>query len=80
MNKRVHQIAKEQGLTAKELLALLREAGHEVKAASSNVDEALALKVLPNGGNSAAPEAPAAAAPTAAPQSRPEAAPKSVDG
>ncbi|HUZ28799.1 MAG TPA: translation initiation factor IF-2 [Solirubrobacteraceae bacterium] len=80
MNKRVHQIAKEQGLTAKDVLARLREAGHEVKAASSNVDEALALKVLSNGGNSAAPEAPAAAAPPAAPQSRPEAAPKSADG
>src|SRR5260370_5247650 len=75
MNKRVHQIAKEQGLTAKELLARLREAGHEVKAASSNFDEALALKVLSNGGNSAAPEAPAAAAPPAASQPRSEAPP-----
>jgi translation initiation factor IF-2 len=50
MNKRVHEIAKEQGLPAKELLAKLRAAGIEVKAASSSVDEALALKALGNGG------------------------------
>src|SRR5581483_11915432 len=83
MNKRVHQIAKEQGLTAKELLARLREAGHEVKAASSNVDEDLALKVLSDGSNGAAApaapapaqEAPAAQAPVAAPKEAPASQP-----
>jgi translation initiation factor IF-2 len=76
MNKRVHQIAKEQGLTAKELLARLREAGHEVKAASSNVDEDLALKVLSDGGNgAAAPTAPAPAQEAPAPQTAPKAVP-----
>src|SRR5947209_1866297 len=49
MNKRVHQIAKEQGLASKDVLERLRAAGVDVKAASSNVDEDVALKVLGNG-------------------------------
>src|SRR5437763_514572 len=44
-------------------MARLREAGHEVKAASSNVDEQLALKVLSNGDSASAPKAPTAPAP-----------------
>ena len=66
MNRRVHEIAKERGVSAKELLERLRAAGVEVKAASSNVDEALALRVL--GGDGAAPapaSVPAAKAPEA---------------
>jgi translation initiation factor IF-2 len=58
MKKRVHEIAKEQGLTAKEVLERLRAAGHDVKAAASSVDEEVALKVL-NGGATPAPAAPA---------------------
>ena len=46
MNKRVHQIAKERGLQSKYVLERLRAAGVDVKAASSNVDEEVALKVL----------------------------------
>jgi translation initiation factor IF-2 len=53
MNRRVHEIAKDQGLTAKELLAKLKAAGIEVKAVSSSVDEDTALRVL---GNGAAPK------------------------
>ena len=70
MNKRVHQIAKEHGLAAKELLERLNAAGIEVKAVSSNVDEAAALRVL--GGDGAAAEASArkASAPAAAPASQ----------
>jgi translation initiation factor IF-2 len=49
MNKRVHEIAKERGLPAKEVLAKLKAAGIEVKAASSSVDEAVALRALGNG-------------------------------
>ena len=49
MNKRVHQIAKERGLPSKDVLERLRAAGIDVKAASSNVDEDVALKVLGNG-------------------------------
>jgi translation initiation factor IF-2 len=54
MNKRVHQIAKERGLASKDLLERLRAAGVDVKAASSNVDEDVALKVLGNGGGGTA--------------------------
>ncbi len=49
MNKRVHEIAKERGLPAKEVLAKLKAAGIEVKAASSSVDEAAAVRALGNG-------------------------------
>jgi translation initiation factor IF-2 len=55
MNKRVHQIAKERGLAPKDVLAALKAAGIEVKAASSSVDEDVAARVLANGG--AAPKA-----------------------
>jgi translation initiation factor IF-2 len=90
--KRVHEIAKEQGLSSKELLEKLRAAGVEAKAAASSVEETLALKAL--GGGSAAPAAkngtapaatasapatPAAAAPSkAAPPSAPAPAAKAV--
>ncbi len=65
--KRVHEIAKAQGLTSKEVLAALHAAGIEAKAAASSVEEDVALKALAaaNGGDGAAP-APAQAAPEAA--------------
>jgi translation initiation factor IF-2 len=44
--KRVHEIAKEQGLSSKELLEKLHAAGVEAKAAASSVEEAVALKAL----------------------------------
>ena len=44
--KRVHEIAKAEGLTSKELLAALNEAGVEAKAAASSVEEADALKAV----------------------------------
>jgi translation initiation factor IF-2 len=47
--KRVHEIAKEQGLSSKELLEKLKAAGVEAKAAASSIDEAVALKALANG-------------------------------
>jgi translation initiation factor IF-2 len=78
MNKRVHQIAKERGLASKDVLERLRAAGVEVKAASSNVDEDVALKVLGNGGGTATAVAPPPSKP--APQVKqaapPDAAPK----
>jgi translation initiation factor IF-2 len=67
MNKRVHEIAKEHGLPAKELIQKLKAAGIEVKAASSSVDEATALRVLGNGGAPASPAPPAAREPAAPP-------------
>jgi translation initiation factor IF-2 len=58
--KRVHEIAKEHGLSSKELLEKLKAAGVEAKAAASSVDEAVALKALDVGAAEAAssPNAP----------------------
>ncbi len=66
--KRVHEIAKEHGLSSKELLERLQAAGVAAKAAASSVEEADALRVL--GDNGAAATATATAtkpAPAAAP-------------
>jgi translation initiation factor IF-2 len=66
--KRVHEIAKAQGLTSKELLAKLQAAGVEAKAAQSSVDESEALAALQGGGGAAtatAPKPKAAAKPAA---------------
>jgi len=46
MKKRVHEIAKERGLQAKDVLARLQDAGVKVKAVSSSVDEDEARRVL----------------------------------
>jgi translation initiation factor IF-2 len=64
--KRVHEIAKAQGVTSKELIAALQAAGVEVKAAASSVEEQVALDALgrTSGG---ATEAKPAEAPQAAP-------------
>src|ERR1700733_11406460 len=63
MNKRVHQIAKERGVPAKDVLARLQAAGLKVKAVSSSVDEAEARRVLGdgNGAGEASPPQPARA-------------------
>jgi translation initiation factor IF-2 len=64
--KRVHEIAKEQGITSKEALAALKQAGFEVTTASSSVEEAEAAKAFSNGASAAeaiaADTKPAAAA------------------
>jgi translation initiation factor IF-2 len=44
--KRVHEIAKAQGLESKEVLAALKSAGIAAKAAASSVEEADALKAI----------------------------------
>ncbi|MFI4985046.1 MAG: translation initiation factor IF-2 [Solirubrobacterales bacterium] len=60
--KRVYEIAKEQGLSSKELLERLTAAGVEAKAAASSVEEALALKALgSDGAATAAATSPPAA-------------------
>jgi translation initiation factor IF-2 len=60
--KRVHEIAKAQGLTSKEVLAALNAAGIEAKVAASSVEEADALKALrASNGESATAPAPKAA-------------------
>jgi translation initiation factor IF-2 len=48
--KRVHEIAKAQGLSTKELLAALNAAGIEAKVAASSVDEELALTAIGSNG------------------------------
>jgi translation initiation factor IF-2 len=66
--RRVHEIAKEHGLSSKELLERLHAAGIAAKAAASSVEEADALRVL--GGNGASATATATAtkpAPAATP-------------
>jgi translation initiation factor IF-2 len=75
--KRVHEIAKAQGVSSKELLAALKAAGVEAKAAASTVEEADALKAITaakgNGGAQKAPAAkPAAPAQAKAPAPAPE--------
>ncbi|MHB1468758.1 MAG: translation initiation factor IF-2 N-terminal domain-containing protein, partial [Solirubrobacteraceae bacterium] len=75
--KRVHEIAKEQNVTSKELLERLHAAGVPAKAAASSVDEAAALRALgrngtaaPNGGSvTGAPSAQAQASPAEEPAS-----------
>jgi translation initiation factor IF-2 len=66
--KRVHEIAKAQGLSSKELLAALKSAGIEAKAAASSVEEADAVKAIAavKGNGAKAPTPAAAATPAAA--------------
>jgi translation initiation factor IF-2 len=66
--KRVHEIAKEHGLSSKELLERLQAAGVPAKAAASSVEEADALRVLTDNGAAATATATATKpAPAAAP-------------
>src|ERR1700712_3781210 len=60
--KRVHELAKQHGMSSKDVLAKLTAAGIEVKAPASAVDEAQAIAALtaPNG----APPAAAGQAPS----------------
>src|SRR5882724_1246210 len=77
--KRVHEIAKAQGLTSKDLLAALKAAGVEAKAAQSNVEESDALAALKNSGDGASATSSATATKTkpaskkAAPATKPKA-------
>ena len=71
--RRVHEIAKEQGIASKDLLAKLRAAGVEVKAAASSVEESVALAAL---GDGTAAKAPAKAKPKPAAKAKPAAKPK----
>jgi translation initiation factor IF-2 len=78
--KRVHEIAKEQGIPSKELLERLRAAGVEVKAVASSVEESVALRALSGEGAAAAaadsaPAQAVASAPAVAPPRASSAAP-----
>jgi translation initiation factor IF-2 len=52
---RVHQVAKELGLSSKEVLSYLEEIGHAVKSHSSAIDEDVAARVRAGLGDGAAP-------------------------
>ena len=80
--KRVHEIAKDQGVPSKELIAALKKSGVEVKAAASSVEEQVALDALKSAsaGNGAAAPAPSAAAPAAAAAAAPPTAAKPAVG
>src|SRR4051794_16146534 len=71
--KRVHEIAKEQGMSSADVLTKLRAAGFDVTAAASTVDEAEALRALDGNGSTPARPRAAAAPPPAAGQQRPAA-------
>jgi translation initiation factor IF-2 len=68
--RRVYEIAKEQGLSSKELLQKLNAAGLGAKAASSSVEEADALRALGAGDGSGPAATPNGASATAAPAKR----------
>jgi len=76
--RRVHEIAKQQGVSSKELLAALEAAGIEAKVAASSVEEEEALKALAEAGRGDGAEAASGPAP-AGDQRQPETS-KGSDG
>jgi translation initiation factor IF-2 len=74
--KRVHEIAKSAGLTSKEVLAALKAAGIEAKAAASSVEEAEAKAAIAaaagDGGAAKKPAAKKPAAKKSAPKAKAE--------
>lgn len=79
---RVHELAKELGVTSKEVLARLSEQGEFVKSASSTVEAPVARRLRESfGGSKPAPEKAPAKSPDKAPDRAPDKAPdKSLDG
>jgi translation initiation factor IF-2 len=73
--KRVHEIAKEHGLSSKELLEKLHAAGVEAKAPASSVEEAAALKALGGGAGATPASSNGAPAPSSPPAPAPASAP-----
>jgi translation initiation factor IF-2 len=78
--KRVHQIAKERGIPSKEVLEVLQQAGLDVKAAASSVDEDDIARAFGegNGAEAVAPAGEKKAAPKA--EAQPAAEQKPVEG
>src|SRR5881275_384744 len=74
--KRVHEIAKERGISSKEVLAVLQKAGLDVKAAASSVDEDDIARAFSNGAESAPAEQPKAAPAGDGAQAREKPAPR----
>ena len=78
--KRVHEIAKQQGLTSKEVLAALNAAGIEAKAAASSVEEEVALEALKSADGGAAQTAAPAKAATGKAETTPQSEAKPAAG
>jgi translation initiation factor IF-2 len=77
--QRVHEVAKELGLTSKEVLAHLEKIGQPVKSHSSSIDEELAARIkseLSGGASEEPPAAPSSAAEKAPAESKPVSKPK----
>ena len=72
---RVHQLAKELGLSSKEAIDKLAQVGVEVKSHSSTVEDEAAgkLRALVNGAGTPAPVAEPASPPSAKPEAAPAA-------
>src|SRR5437764_6199522 len=66
--KRVHEIAKERGISSKEVLAVLQQAGLDVKAAASSVDEQDIARAFASASDGSSNGADAATAEPAAPE------------
>ena len=64
---RVHEVAKELGVSSKEVLAHLEKIGEPVKSHASTIDESLAARVRTELGNGSAAAPPAAPAQTTEP-------------
>jgi translation initiation factor IF-2 len=73
---RVHELAKELGVTSKEVLARLSEQGEFVKSASSTVEAPVARRLREAFGGSKAPEKAPEKAPAKAPGKAPAGAPE----
>src|SRR5215218_7394781 len=54
--KRVHEIARERGMSSKDVIATLQKAGLDVKAAASSVDENDVARAFNGGGAAPAPK------------------------
>jgi translation initiation factor IF-2 len=81
LKKRVHEIAKQEGLTSKEVLAALKAAGIQAKVAASSVEEEDALKALAAAGAGAQGEPKPASEDGAKQKSKSaEPTPKKADG
>ena len=78
---RVHEVAKELGVTSKEVLAHLEKIGEAVKSHSSTIDDAVAERVRSEmGGGAAAPEPAKPKAEAKPAPKKAEAAPKKAEG
>ncbi|WP_264000258.1 translation initiation factor IF-2 N-terminal domain-containing protein, partial [Mycolicibacillus trivialis] len=81
---RVHQLAKQLGVTSKEVLARLSEQGEFVKSASSTVEAPVARRLLESFGGpkpeKKEPAKPAAKSASAAPKPAAPAAPAPTPG